>query len=252
MLQNARSNNSKSFLREAEYALALIENEKDREYFLKKIKKVFENRKNPNIHQTGEKELKTELLAYLKQFDEVKTANIWCRNLDIDKKKINDLLLELQIELSKYGIQGILEIHLQDREINSPHIQFVGNKAEIAEYLIAGILVKNGYENSISSAIGKKEDFKPHYNLDPRARTSKLEDSLKYYERIERSKEKENSIDILLEKLDEKIKENKTQIQKLKEKRLKMREKLDSIDEYRLEIRNKMSFLRKIRLKIKV
>ncbi|MCW1538492.1 hypothetical protein OLR75_10725, partial [Campylobacter jejuni] len=59
-------------------------------------------------------------------------------------------------ELLNNNIQGIVELHLQDREINSPHIQFIGTEAEKAEYIIATILVNLKYETSIENAIGKK------------------------------------------------------------------------------------------------
>ncbi len=81
MLQSARNSNSKSFLRELENALALIEKEKDRAYFLSKFQEVFLKRQDENAIFTGEKALKSELLVYFKQLGYVRTANIWARNI---------------------------------------------------------------------------------------------------------------------------------------------------------------------------
>lgn len=53
MLQSARSSDSKSFLRELENALALIEKEKDRAYFLSKFQEVFLKRQDENVIFTG-------------------------------------------------------------------------------------------------------------------------------------------------------------------------------------------------------
>ena len=49
------------------------------------------------------------------------------------------------------------EWKLQDKEINSPHIQFVGNNANKAELIIAKVLCALKYETSLESAISKKE-----------------------------------------------------------------------------------------------
>ena len=64
-------------------------------------------------------------------------------------------MLEVKDILRKNGCFGFTEIHPQDREILSPHIQYVGTNADKAEALIADWLVKNGFEISIESAIGK-------------------------------------------------------------------------------------------------
>ena len=63
MLQHARSSNSKSFLRELENALVLIQDEKNKHYFLQKMQEVFLKRNDPTITLTGEKALKSEILA---------------------------------------------------------------------------------------------------------------------------------------------------------------------------------------------
>ncbi len=73
--------------------------------------------------------------------------------LEIFLKAIDELLALLQQRLLENDIQGILELHLQDREINSPHIQFVGIKAELAERIIAQTLVDFKYEISLESAL---------------------------------------------------------------------------------------------------
>ena len=162
MLQRARNENSSSFLREIEYALVLIEEPKIRNYFLAKMAKVLENRKNPNIKKTGEKDLKSEILSYLSQQGFAQTANVWARNIYLNAESINELLEILQKSLLQYHCQGILEIHPQDREINSPHIQYLGINAKTAEMVIAETLVGLGYETSVESALSKK-NFQPFY-----------------------------------------------------------------------------------------
>ncbi|EAH7567710.1 hypothetical protein EOD82_09080, partial [Campylobacter jejuni] len=112
MIQQARKNTSKSFLREAEFAVFIIEDEETRNYFLEKTKLVIEKRKDPECTLTGEKDLKTQILAFLQNTGEIKTINVWCRNIDIDKEKINELLGRIQVEFLNNGIQGILELHL--------------------------------------------------------------------------------------------------------------------------------------------
>ena len=197
MIQPARSSNSTSLLREAKDALVLIDDEETRKYFLNKIALVVGNRENPDITYTGAKATKEQLLAYLKQQGEIKTANVWCRNLAIDYEKIAELKQILGRRLLQNDIVGVLEIHLQDREINSPHIQFVGTKAEFAEQIIAQTLVELKYEISLESAMGKK-DFRPRYLDDDSARIDDLETNLdinEYGKEIEKFK-KEQSIDL--------------------------------------------------------
>lgn len=183
MLQNARSPNSKSFLREIEFALIIIPDEIIRNYFLKKLSEVFQKRNDPNQIFTGEKALKKEILTYLNQEGIVKTANVWCRSIDINLSSIHKLNEILTTRLLKSNVNGVLEIHLQDREINSPHIQFVGVNAEIAEKIIAQTLVEFGFESNIESAIGKKDDFTPYFEINKNARTNNLKNMIEYIEK---------------------------------------------------------------------
>lgn len=162
MLQPARSSDSKSFLRELEDALTLVKDDKARKYFLNQMSEVLKKRKDTSSIFTGEKDLKSELLSYLKQFGYVKTANVWARNVPMDRSAIDKFLVILQQRLLDNDIQGILELHLQDREINSPHIQFIGIRTNEAEVIIAQTLVEFKYEISMESALGKK-DFIPYY-----------------------------------------------------------------------------------------
>ena len=97
MLQSARSAESKSFLREIEDALVLIKDEKAKEYFLKQMREVFTKRNDPNTLFTGERNLKAEFLAYLKQKGFVQTANIWARNIIVEQEAIDNLLRLLHI-----------------------------------------------------------------------------------------------------------------------------------------------------------
>lgn len=255
MIQKARNNNSRSFLREAEIAIMAISDEQARNYFLENLKKVFEKRKDPNVLLTGEKKLKTEILAYFTKKGIPKTANIWCRNLSIDRNDINMLLFKIQNALIEKNIEGVVELHLQDREINSPHIQFIGNRAEEAEVIIGKILVESGYETSIENAIGKKEDFEPYYNENKRAGTQKLEDELDFLENIKRRKkekeERENDIDSILEKIDKELETSKDIINQIKNKKILYEKKINSLKEYKAEAKNKIDHLRKIRRKIK-
>ena len=157
MIQKARSSDSRSFLRELELALVLIEKESDRLYFLNKLSEVNNKRNESDKTHTGERAVKSEILTYLKQKGNPQTANVWCRSISYQKQDIENLLRILQTNLKQNGIEGILEIHLQDREINSPYIQFVGNNADKAELIIAKVLCALKYETSLESAISKKE-----------------------------------------------------------------------------------------------
>lgn len=255
MIQPARKNNSKSFLREAEIAIFAIKDDKARNYFLKKLKEVFEKRKNPNCTLTGEKALKTEILAYLNQLDEIKTANIWCRDVSIDRQDINNLLMIIQTELLNNNIQGIIELHLQDREINSPHIQFIGTEAEKAEYIIATILVNLKYETSIENAIGKKSDFKPYYEINDKFRTQNLDDELEYRENIKKRKEEQkfelDKLDDLIIKFEEEMQKNKSLLEKSKNVKNNFWNKLEKLKEYKNRIRNKNHNIKRIRRKIR-
>lgn len=178
MIQKARSSDSNSLLRELEFMSLLIQNEKDRNYLLKKLNEIYKKRNEPmgaSGVRTGIKDFKELLLAYLNAKGEVETANIWARALPYDEKSIKDLILIIQNQLMKQKIEGILEIHLQDREINSPHIQFVGNNAPKAEQIIATILVKLKYEIDMENALGKKH-FTPYYEINTEAKYPKYDD----------------------------------------------------------------------------
>lgn len=192
MVQSARGVNSRSLLREAETALLLIEDEKSRKWFEEAIKKLVDNRRNPEKTMTGAKELRTNLLAYLEQFGEVKTANIWCRN--IVYSEIKDFLKALQEELARHDLKGIVELHLQDREINSPHIQYVGTNAEEAQIIIADFLIQRGYEDSLGSAL--MNNHIPAYRTEEaqHLRVKKTDDEVKEQERIEQITEHKRAV----------------------------------------------------------
>lgn len=178
MIQKARSSDSNSLLRELEFMSLLIQNETDRNYLLKKLNEIYKKRNEAmgaSGVRTGIKDFKELLLAYLNAKGEVETANIWARALPYDEKSIKDLILIIQNQLMKQKIEGVLEIHLQDREINSPHIQFVGHNAPKAEQIIATILVKLKYEIDMENALGKKH-FTPYYEINAEAKYPKYDD----------------------------------------------------------------------------
>lgn len=162
MIQAARSPDSQSFLREAQEALLLFNDLSIQQLFEKKIINMIEKRENPDVTYTGAKELRENILSYLEQNGNPKTANIWARKLKINREDIDNLKNEIFKRLKEHNIEGVVEIHLQDREINSSHIQFVGNNVELAQAIIANTLVKNGYEDNIDSAINKNAI--PAYN----------------------------------------------------------------------------------------
>lgn len=253
MLSKARSSNSSSLLREMEDALVLIKNDEDREYFLNKILDTFTKKNNPDIFHTGEKDLKTELLAYFKQKAYVRTANIWARNIPMDREAINELLALLQQRLLENNIQGILELHLQDREINSPHIQFVGIKAELAERIIAQVLVDFKYEISLESALGKK-DFIPYYEQNSKARVQELETMLEYKERKKKQEKiiDEKEIDELMQKFDLELKNLEKTLNKIKSNRQNFMKKIEvKFQDYRQDLAKKRRKLKIIRMKRK-
>ena len=161
MIQKARGANSRSLLREAETAILLMD-ENNKVWFKEAIQRMLDKRRDPELVMTGAKELRTNLLAYLEQFGEVKTANIWCRNIIYGE--IKEFLSELEQELSNHDFKGVVELHLQDREINSPHIQYVGTDTLEAELVIANFILKKGYEDSLGSCLMK--DHKPAYYTD--------------------------------------------------------------------------------------
>ena len=88
MLQDHRKSRSRSFLREVEFSTISIKNNEVKNRFLNQFNSINEKRKNPNTIKTGEKYTKTELLTYLKQRGEIKTANIWARSLSYDSNDI--------------------------------------------------------------------------------------------------------------------------------------------------------------------
>lgn len=156
MIQSARSSDSRSLLREAEYAVFVLDSNERELYFRKLALEVAENRSNPNITYTGAKNLREQTLAYLRSFGYVETANVWCRNITVDARHIQELSTILYDNLKNNNIHGVFELHLQDREINSPHIQYVGTEARLAEQIIAETIVSLGYEISMEMAIGRK------------------------------------------------------------------------------------------------
>lgn len=246
MLQKARSANSKSFLRELEFALIIIPNDDVRNYFLKKLAEVFAKRKDPSQLFTGEKAVKKEILAYLNQQGEVKTANIWCRNIDLSIEAIGELNAALTDRLLNADVIGVVEIHLQDREINSPHIQFVGTNAELAERIIAQTLVDFKFEISVESAIGKKEDFIPYYEIDDRARTADLQDTIEYVE-----EKKKQEFDAFANKFDREAEKTQELLKKMKERTQNLKKTMESSDEiFAKDIAERRKKLRKIRKRI--
>ena len=156
MIQRARNNISVSLFREAEYATIVLDNPEKEAYFEQLSIGVVRKRKNPNKLYTGAKALRTQFLAALKQLGDVQTVNIWARKLIVEPEAIESLRTQIQTTLRENRIYGVAEIHLQDYEINSTHIQFVGTQAKEAERLIADIIVRLGYEDSLAAAVGKK------------------------------------------------------------------------------------------------
>lgn len=246
MLSPSRSSNSKSFLREAEYALMLIANEKARKYFLEKLQQVFEKRKDPKATLTGEKALKTEILAYLHQKGELKTANVWARNIILENESIDKLLALLQERLMSEDIEGVLELHLQDREINSPHIQFVGIKSERAEQIIANTLVELGYEQDLENALAKKMPFVPYYEENEKARTKDLKTELLHKQKIE---EQYLEWDSIFKRAERILSRSRELLKKGKEQRIAMEERLRSLREFKQNLRSKGRKLRRLRKK---
>lgn len=181
MVEAARSINSNSLFREAEYCVLVLKDEESVNYFQSLIDDVVEKRKDPDTTYTGAKDLKRQMLALLNQYGEVQTANVWCRGLIYDLYHINELRQFISERLASENIYGVLEIHLQDREINSPHIQFVGTQARRAEQIIAEAVVELQYERSIDSAMG--HGYLPYYQANPSAGTYFLSDELEVEER---------------------------------------------------------------------
>lgn len=218
MLQRARSQASRSFLRELEFALVAISDEKPREYFLSALQEIDSKRKSPQITKTGEKDIKSEILAYLNQKGYTQTANIWARALSIDRKDINNLLHILQSRLLAQGIEGICEVHLQDREINSPHIQFVGIRADEAESIIAHTLVELGYESSVENALSKK-DFRPYFKINakaPHPKHNDIDKQIAYHRSIRQKQISDDEIDKLLEAFENRLESLRLKTQQMR------------------------------------
>ena len=184
MIQKARGTNSRSLLREIEYCVLVLDDEEKEQYFHKLFKDIIEKRNDPKLTYTGAKAARQQLLVALSQLGDIATANIWARHIIVDLEHINELRSDLEKLLRAENIYGVLEVHLQDREILSPHIQFVGTKAEQAELIIAQYLVEKKYELSIEAAIGHSNIPKP-YEYDNNARTEILSDRLKFEEELE-------------------------------------------------------------------
>ena len=153
MIQPARSSTSQSLLRELETAQILINNSDIEKFFINRANEVIEKRRNLEATLTGAKALKDDLLAFLEQQGAVKTANIWCRKIKF--LHADELLSNIKEALGQYGIQGVVELHLQDRQINSPHIQFVGNDVSLAEHIIANEVLKMNFEDTFESAVSR-------------------------------------------------------------------------------------------------
>lgn len=171
MIQKARGEDSQSLLREIAYSCLVLptgtQAERDSDiYFLRQLSKVLKAQRAKQEGtlssgcKTGAKKVRIELLEYLRQIalkqgSRVQTANIYCRFFKFTEDNLIKFMLEVKDILRKNGCFGFAEIHPQDRELLSPHIQYVGTNADKAEALIANWLVKNGFEISIESAIGK-------------------------------------------------------------------------------------------------
>ena len=171
MIQKARGEDSQSLLREIAYSCLVLptgtQAERDSDiYFLRQLSKVLKAQRAKQEGtlssgcKTGAKKVRIELLEHLRQIaskqdSRVQTANIYCRFFKFTEDNLIKFMLEVKDILRKNGCFGFAEIHPQDRELLSPHIQYVGTNADKAEALIADWLVKNGFEISIESAIGQ-------------------------------------------------------------------------------------------------
>ena len=171
MIQKARGEDSQSLLREIAYSCLVLptgtQAERDLDiYFLRQLSEVLKAQRAKQEGtlssgcKTGAKKVRIELLEHLRQIaskqdSRVQTANIYCRFFKFTEDNLIKFMLEVKDILRKNGCFGFAEIHPQDREILSPHIQYVGTNADKAEALRADWLVKNGFEISIESAIGK-------------------------------------------------------------------------------------------------
>jgi len=152
VVEPARSSTSLSLLRESETAEYFLD-EDVKDFFKRAITEMAEKRKNPNISRTGAKAVREDMLSYLEQYGEIKTANIWVRGLNV--YQIDELKVRIRQELEKEYIRGVVEIHLSDRQINSPHLQYVGTRAEKVEEILSKLAVDMGFELSAESAKSK-------------------------------------------------------------------------------------------------
>ena len=143
---------------------------------------------------------------------------MWARALSIDRKDINNLLHILQSRLLAQGIEGICEVHLQDREINSPHIQFVGTRADEAESIIAHTLVELGYESSVENALSKK-DFRPYFKINakaPHPKHNDIDKQIAYHRSIRKKQISDDEIDKLLEKFEARLESLRLKTQQMR------------------------------------
>jgi hypothetical protein len=237
MIQAARSSNSQSLLREAESLKLLINSEAHENFFNDRLDEVVEKRRNPDRVYTGAKALREDLLAYLEQQGEVKTANVWCRKLQFFKAE--ELLINIKNTLKDNGIQGVVELHLQDREINSPHIQFVGNDVHKAEELIANEVMKMNFEDSFESAVSRGNA--PAFYEDKSIRVLKYDDRKRDVEKVEKvEKEIKERKEHLKEQLDN-LKNKRDEFLKiLGIKKDKPNERVENILDIKIERRNKI------------
>ncbi len=151
----------------------------DLDYFASLTKEMVAKREDPTRVYTGAKALRSELLAYFAEFGEVMTANVWARNLPSNLRAINEFKQAVFEGLKRAGCVGVVEVHLSDREINSPHIQYVGTRAHEAEMVVAHELVKRKFELSVESAVGRRhEEFVPYFEENKFARVSLLENAV--------------------------------------------------------------------------
>lgn len=155
MIKAARSADSRSLLREAETAELIIPNATWKIYFKTLIEKMVSARKDPAKNQTGAKDLKKILLAYLTQQGEIQTSNIWIRSFQ--PSDIYDFKVAAAERVKQVGGVGVLEIHLADRETNSPHIQYVGTKCTEVENALSELAVEWCYEPNVESAASRNE-----------------------------------------------------------------------------------------------
>lgn len=229
MIQSARSENSRSLLREAEEAVLLIEDEAIRELFENKIADMIEKRKDPEAVKTGAKELKRDLLGYLEQQGRINTVNVWMRRFDL--AEFSTAKKAIEATLKDIGANGVFEIHLQDREINSPHIQYVGTRAEEVEQTLSELVVSMGYEESLQDAASK--DLKPFYveaeqPIITRSTVEELETMKEIEAMREEKREIRASVESYLDEFKERAAAIRQRLEKMHEERLQQFEVFDA------------------------